>query len=132
MAELIAILIGSLILLALLKLAQRTAQGLNRQYYQKKWQEIKTLQRTSAAASRLAVIEADKLLDKALKESGFRGSTMSDRMRDAGSLLGKTDNVWHAHKLRNRLVHEESKPKRGEIHRSLSAYQAALKKMGAL
>lgn len=132
MVELIAIAAGSILLLVLIQVAQKRTTKINRAYYQKKWLEIKTLERTSAAAKRLAVIEADKTLDKALKELNFKGATMSDRMRDAGQLLGKVDNVWHAHKLRNRLVHEETKPKTGEIRRAISAYQAALKKLGAL
>jgi len=132
MAELIAILIGSVVLLILLQLAQRAAGRLNRDYYQKKWREIKVLEQSSAAAQRLAVIEGDKVLDKAMKESGIKGATTGDRLKSAGSRLGDIGAVWTAHKLRNRLVHEESKPKPRDIRQAIKAYQNALKKLGAL
>lgn len=132
MAELVAILIGSIFLLVLINLSQRTTGKLNRDYYQKKWKEVKVLEQTSAAAQRLAVIEADKLLDKALKQLGIKGATMGDRMKQAGSMLGRVDSVWSAHKLRNRLVHEETKPKVRDIRRAIDAYAGALKKLGAI
>lgn len=132
MAELIAILVGSILLLVLIQYAQRKTSQLSHQYYAKKWQEIKTMERASAAARRLAVIEADKTLDKALKDLNFKGATMGDRMKNAGKLMGKVDNVWFAHKMRNRLVHEDAKPKKAEIRRAINAFEAALKKLGAL
>ena len=133
MAELIAILLGSILLLALIQWSQRRTSKLNRQYYQKKWHEIRVMEQTSAAARRLAVIEADKVLDRALKDLNFSGATMGDRMKSATQVMGKqNNNVWSAHKLRNRLVHEETKPKARDIRRAINAYQAALKKLGAL
>lgn len=131
MVELVAILLGSIMLLVLINWNQQRTSRLNRQYYRKKWQEIKVLEKSSAAASRLAVIEADKILDRALKDLGYAGTSMSDRLQQAGSALGDVNAVWTAHKLRNRLVHEETKLKRPDVRRAISAYQAALQRLGA-
>lgn len=130
--ELIAIVIGTIILLVLLKFTSKTSSSLKKEYYQKKWAEIKVLERTSAAAQRLAVMEADKLLDHALKEWRLSGETMSDRMKAAGKLMGDEDAVWSAHKLRNRLAHEDVHPKPSEIRKAIHNFGTALKKLGAL
>lgn len=132
LAELMAILVGAVLLLVVINAAQRRSVSMDREYYHKKWVEIHTLARTSAAASRLAIIEADKLLDHALKESGWHGDTMGERMKQAGNALGNSNAVWTAHKLRNQLVHEQVHPKPIEIRRALQAYEQALKKAGAL
>lgn len=130
--ELIAILIAGILLLVVLHFLQPKHSGLNQKYYQKKWAEIKTLEHTSAAASRLAIIEADKLLDHALKHRGVKGQTMGDRLKNARNLLGDANAVWTAHKLRNTIAHEDVHPSHAEIRRALSSFEACLKRLGAL
>lgn len=132
MVELIAIAAGAVLLLVLMNFASRQTSGLDQAYFRKKWQEIMTLSHTSAAAARLAVIEADKLLDRALKDKGFRGETMGDRLKAAGKALGNQNAVWSAHKLRNQLAHEDRIPKRAEIKTALKAFEKCLKNLGAL
>ena len=52
-----------------------------------------------------ALIEADKLLDFALKRKGYAGS-LGDKLKAAHCLFTRSDEVWEAHKLRNRAAHE--------------------------
>lgn len=130
--ELIAIGLGAILLLILMNVLPRQSSGLDRVYYHKKWEEIRLLLKTSMAGARLSIIEADKLLDRALKELGFPGETMGDRLKSAASRLGSKDAVWDAHRLRNRLVHEDAHPRPSQIKAALTAYEACLKKLGAL
>lgn len=130
--ELIAIGLGATLLLILMNVLPRHSSGLDRVYYHKKWEEIRLLLKTSAAGARLSIIEADKLLDHALKDLKFTGETMADRLKSAGAALGNKDSVWDAHRLRNRLVHEDVHPRPSQIKSSLRAYEACLKKLGAL
>ncbi|HEX9679699.1 MAG TPA: hypothetical protein VGA08_03705 [Candidatus Saccharimonadales bacterium] len=130
--ELIAIVVGAIFLLWLVNYTQRITTGFNREYYRRKWSEIETLKRTSAAGARLAVIEADKLLDHALKDLKLRGQTMGDRLKSAGQMLGNQNDVWTAHKLRNQLAHEDAHPKPAEISRALNGFAKSLKSLGAL
>lgn len=130
--ELIAIVLGAVLLLIILNVLPRPAAGLNQAYYQKKWGEIRLLLKTSAAGARLSVIEADKLLDHALKDLKFTGETMADRLKSAGVALGNKDGVWDAHRLRNRLVHEDVHPRPNQIKSTLRVYETCLKKLGAL
>lgn len=130
--ELLAIVAGAILMLVLINLNQRRTSPLDRAYYAKKWHDVRTLARTSAAGGRLAVIEADKLLDHALKDLRFSGETMADRLNSAKSALGNVNAVWDAHRLRNRLVHEDVHPKPAKLRTSIRVYEAALKKLGAL
>lgn len=73
----------------------------------KEWESIqKRLEVKDEANYKLAVIEADKLLDTILKKLTIPGSTMGERLKAIPvSQLPSIDTVWQAHKLRNHLVH---------------------------
>lgn len=80
---------------------------INRKKMTASFEEAKALARSGTAAGRkLAVIEADKLLDHALKALGTPGETMADRLKVAQYQYPKIQDVWTAHKWRNQLVHE--------------------------
>lgn len=56
---------------------------------------------------KVAVIEADKFMDDALRRAGFPGDSFGDRLMNiAPESLVSLDGVWWAHKIRNRLAHE--------------------------
>jgi len=59
---------------------------------------------------KIAVIEADKLFDKALIDAGFVGENMGERMRGLknSDIDGNTDALWEAHKTRNSIVHDSN------------------------
>lgn len=73
----------------------------------KEWENIlKRLEAKDEANHKLAVIEADKLLDTVLKKLTIPGSTMGERLKAIPvAQLPSIDNVWQVHKLRNHLVH---------------------------
>ena len=56
---------------------------------------------------RIAIIEADSMLDKLTKDLGLIGNDLGDRLRNAPKGDFQTlDNAWEAHKIRNRIAHE--------------------------
>lgn len=56
---------------------------------------------------RIAIIEADTMLDKLTKDMGLIGNDLGDRLRNAPTGDFQTlDNAWAAHRLRNRIAHE--------------------------
>ena len=76
--------------------------------WQNRWQEIRShLDSPREADWKIAVMEADKLVDEGLTRAGFAGDTFGDRLTNIapGDLLS-LDGVWWAHKVRNRLAHE--------------------------
>jgi hypothetical protein len=55
---------------------------------------------------RLAIIEADIMLGDVLKERGYRGDSVGERLRDANPLnMSTLDLAWQAHKVRNDIAH---------------------------
>lgn len=56
-----------------------------------------------------AIIEADKIVDKVLKELCY-GNSMGERLKSASSLFDRDsyNALWEAHKIRNSLVHESN------------------------
>jgi hypothetical protein len=105
---------------------------LNQANYKKSWQQIYELLSTGEGKM-LSVIEADKLLDKALLELKIKGSTMGERMVSAQAKFSDPDQVWRAHKLRNKMVHESGfKPASNEIKDALLGFKRGLKDLGAL
>ena len=104
---------------------------LNTTYFQAKWHEAQSFCKDKTSWP-LAVINADKLLDEALKKRCFKGKTMGERMVAAQRDLSDNDGVWFAHKLRNRLVHEaDVKLKEADVKKALIGIRQALKDLGA-
>lgn len=100
--------------------------------YQIRW---KDLQKHCATRKTwpLAVIEADNLLDDALRASRFKGKTTGERLVAAQRRLSNNESVWFGHKLRNRIVHEDvRKLKKQEILEALSGFRQALRDLDAL
>jgi hypothetical protein len=126
-----AIFLGVLVLYAITKFGPKPVR-LNHQYYEQRWLELLARVRTPEGMI-LAVIDADKLLDEALKKRHFKGKTMGERLVAAQRSISDNDAVWYAHKLRNRLVHEpDVKLKKNEAQRALAGFRTGLKDLGAM
>ncbi len=55
---------------------------------------------------KLSIIEADVLLDEALKRNGFSGTTLGERLQSVSAdNLQTLDDAWTAHKVRNQIAH---------------------------
>jgi hypothetical protein len=110
----------------------RRGRKLNAAYYEKKWNELQKLLKDTATWP-LAIIDADKLLDQALKDRRFKGKTMGERLVAAQREIKYNDEVWFGHKLRNKLVHESDiKLRERDVKDALLGIKAALKDLGAL
>lgn len=58
---------------------------------------------------RMAILEADIMLNELLDLQGYRGETMSDKMKQVDRANFKSiDLAWEAHKVRNKVAHEGS------------------------
>lgn len=107
--------------------------GLDHRFYLEQWAKIEGFKANGAAGMHLAIMEADKLLDHALKARGFAGETMGDRLKSANKAFMNTQAIWDAHKLRNRLAHEQNVQVSGmAADNALRALKAGLKDLGAM
>jgi hypothetical protein len=83
---------------------------------------------------KVALVEADNLLDEALRVGGVRGENLGDRLKSlTEAQLPNIDRIWEAHKLRNRLVHEtDFRLTRDTAERALAVYRDAFRELGLL
>lgn len=104
------------------------------EYFDMRWKEVLALFKDDRTTWPLAVINADKLLDDALKKRRFKGKTMGERMVAAQKWFSNNDSVWFGHKLRNRLVHEADtvRLKEADVKQALDGFKRALRDLGAM
>ena len=56
---------------------------------------------------KLAIIEADIILDDVLKQKGYAGNSLGERLKSISTnQLNSLNDAWEAHKVRNRIAHE--------------------------
>lgn len=55
---------------------------------------------------KLAILEADNILDEVLEDQGYVGDTVADKLKTMSrTRISSYDDVWEAHKLRNDIAH---------------------------
>ncbi len=122
-----------LMLLTIMKTAKPTSSKgrVDKQFVKDKWQHISKI--ANSPSPNLAVVEADKLLDYVLKKRGYQGETMGDRLKSVHKDFSYINDVWEAHKLRNKIVHEaDYEADKRLVNRSVNQFQQALKDLGVL
>lgn len=127
------LIIGGLLYLVI-TITKKTGKPLDTQRYQADWLNIqRQLTDNHTENKALVVLEADKLVDRALRERGFRGNTMGERMKSAQDSWTNANAVWTAHKLRNRVAHESNVQVSYELaSRVMAAYKQALRDLRAI
>lgn len=79
---------------------------------------------------RLAILEADIMLNELLDLRGYKGDTISDKMKQVDRVNFNTiDQAWEAHRIRNRIAHEGSNMKldESEVRRTIGLYMRVFK-----
>jgi hypothetical protein len=128
-----AIIIIAVLLFAVITFTKRGG-GLDVEKYRVRWLAIEqSLVRDNEASYHMAILNADKLLDQALKDRGTRGNTMGERLKSARESLPHRNDVWTAHKLRNQVAHEpDVRISYDQARRALSGFKHGLKDIGAI
>lgn len=88
-----------------------------------RWEEIKArLRKGDEANLKLAVIEADSLIDEILIKMGLPGATFEERLRQIEvQEVESVDRVWETHGLRDKIVHQP------DLHLTQEEAEAAVK-----
>lgn len=101
-----------------------------------KWQEIVAHAESSVPSNwRLAVIEADIMLDDLLDQLHLPGDTIGDKLKAVEKTDFTTlDQAWEAHKVRNMIAHEGSDflLNQRETRRIISLYESVFKEFGLI
>lgn len=110
----------------IIKLMRRALRAGARIAIEQAWKRVHAHEHGS-----LKIVEADKILDEALRLLGYKG-TLGDKLKKAGPRFSNLNDLWWAHKLRNKAVHElNHKPQDAEVDRAVRIYHKALTDLGA-
>lgn len=129
-----AILIFAGLLSVLIALTKKGPKQLDVEKYRSSWLSIEqSLNRDDPNSLQMAVLNADKLLDQALRDRNISGNTMGERMKQLQKTWTNANAVWTAHKLRNHIAHEsDARVNYDAARRALGAFKQALKDVGAI
>jgi len=98
---------------------------------QRRWSQIVEQSSSSNESDwRLAILEADIMLDELLESQGYHGDTMGDKMKQVEKSDFNTINMaWEAHKIRNRIAHSGSDHflNQRETNRVIGLYEQVFK-----
>jgi len=101
----------------------------------KQWEKTKKrLEGGLESEYKLAIIEADSMIDEVLKRIGHKGETLGDRLKElTPDLLSNINDIWEAHKIRNNIVHDpDYKLSLREAQKAIEIYEKALTDLGAI
>jgi hypothetical protein len=72
-----------------------------------RWRSVQThLSSDNPNDWKLAIIEADVLLERMLDKAGYAGTTVGEKLKSASSRSFSTiDDAWQAHRVRNQIAH---------------------------
>lgn len=82
---------------------------------------------------RLAIIEADTILDELMKGRGVEGENLGERLKNSSpNTFLNLDYAWEAHKVRNRIAHEGSQfvLSQYEAQRIIGLFEKVFKELG--
>ncbi len=129
-----AILIFGGLLFVIISITKNSPRALDVEKYRSRWMHLEgQLKRGEEHSYTVCILNADKLLDQALRERGVSGKNMAERMKQYQGKWTNGNGVWAAHKVRNKLAHEpDVKIDYERARQALVAYKQALKDAGAI
>lgn len=130
----VGIVVVGVLLIVVMTLTKKGPSPLDVDKYRSKWLTIEQqLKRDDEGSYHLAILNADKLLDQALREKAVRGETMGERMKALKDTWSNANAVWSAHKLRNQIAHEaDVRVSYDDARRALAGFKLGLKDIGAI
>lgn len=124
--------IAFVVLIFIILLVFLYSRKLRPRKFRKKWGKIKA-KLPRQTQWREALIEADKLLDNALKKKKYTGKTVGEKLVKAEKVFTDKDEVWFGHKLSRAAAEKpDMKLKKADMKRALIGLQKGLKDLGAL
>jgi hypothetical protein len=128
------ILVLAALMLFIFSIGKKCKHTLNVEHYRVKCLSIEQhLKKDDPSTYQMAILNGDKLVDQAMRESGVKGQTMGERLKNSVEKFSDRNGIWVAHKLRNRIAHESDiEITYEEARYALSCFRKALKDLGAI
>ena len=84
------------------------ADAESKPYINEKWQSVLAHSESMNPSDwRLAIIEADIILEEMLERMGYQGQSIGEKLKQVEpSDFNTLDNAWQAHKVRNAIAHQ--------------------------
>ncbi len=101
----------------------------------KEWEDVrKRLKSGQESEYKLAVIEADMMLNEILKKMGYEGETLGERLNGMTSVtFSNISEIKSSHNIRNDIIHDpDYRLKLEETERVIFSYETALSDLEAL
>jgi hypothetical protein len=115
-----------------MKLFKRKPKRLNPHHFTDRWHELQKHCATRKTWPH-AIIEADKLLNEALKQARYKGRTTGERLVAAQHALTDNEAVWYSHKLSTKIGEVDVRTiKKQDMLDGLMGFRQALRDLGAL
>ncbi len=130
---LVAILILAVVGILYLAFARATPK-LNVTKFRTQWLAIENgFSKSNPASWHVAIFNADKLVDTAMRDLRISGQTMGERLKNSKDKFSSPNSIWHAHKLRNVIAHEnDAQINFDQTRRAMNSFKQALKDLGAI
>jgi len=95
---------------------------------------IERSEKPSESEYKLAIIEADGLLNEVLEKMGYQGETLGERLKKISpDILPNIQEIPEVHKLRNNIVHDpDYRITLEQTRETLKIYEKALQDLNAL
>lgn len=114
------------------KIVKEKKEGFDFGQFKERWQAVLGhIDLMNESDWKLAIIEADKLVDDLLIQKGYKGESMAERLASVEKdELSSIDLLWEAHKVRNRIAHKVGfKLTNQEADKVISYYKEALEEL---
>lgn len=108
----------------------RTYKAFGTQAFIRRWRKITRLLKTATPSEvKLALIEADSLLEEVLERMGYTAPTLGERLKQLKpDDIPNLDALWEAHRIRNNIVHDpDYRLPLGQAKKAINAYEQAFK-----
>lgn len=98
-----------------------------------RWSDIKKrINSENISDWKIAIMDADSLIDEIVQKIGYRGGDLGERLaKIEQSDFENLQNVWEAHKIRNRIAHDGDKFQltKDIVKSTFEKYEKALKEL---
>lgn len=98
------------------------------------WNKVLTyLASDSSSDWKLAIIEADTILDVLMKDLGFKGQSLGDRLKmSSQETFNGLSSAWEVHTIRNKIAHEglNFELSKHEANRVIAIYESIFRQYG--
>jgi len=105
-----------------------TFQALGTRKVIKAWLRIqKRVEKETESEAKLAIIEAEDLLNEVLKKMGYEGESLGERLKQLKETLPNLAEISEAHKICSNIIHDPTyRLNLAEAERILKIYEKAL------